>query len=429
VRRRLALLVAAAMALVLVAFLVPLAVLVRRVAAERAVAAATTRAQSLTPLVAAGDQAALRLSIDQLNAATSRPVTVYLADGTVLGPPATRTPAVELAARRGMSFSVADPAGREIVVSVQGLPGGTAVIRTFVPAAELRAGVTRAWVTLAVIGLVLLLLGVALADRLAVTLVRPIRALAAVSTRLAGGDLAARAAPGGTAEIRGVALALNHLAGRIRELLDQEREAVADLSHRMRTPLTALRLDAESLRDPEEAARIVAHVATLDRAVTGLIEDARHRPAAPGAAAPAGADASEIVAARAAFWRVLAEDQNRTMQLSVAPGPVWVALPPADLAACVDALLGNVFAHTEDGVAFEVHLEEMPNGARLIVGDAGAGLGDPERLRRGVSGAGSSGLGLDIARQAATVSGGSLTLGASPLGGAQVQLTLGAPEP
>jgi signal transduction histidine kinase len=423
VRRRLALLTTATMAIVLIGFLVPLAVLVRRVAAERAVAQATTEAQSLVALVATAQPADLRSSIDQVNALGAHPVTVYLPGGETIGAPAGRSAAVELAAR-GRSFSVAAPAGREIVVAVQ-KPAGTAVIRTFVPAADLTSGVTRAWLTLAALGLVLLGLGVAVADRLAVTLVRPIRELAGVSHRLAGGDLSARAAPAGPAEIRGVAQALNHLAGRIRELLDQERESVADLSHRMRTPLTALRLDAEGLHEPEEAARIVAHVAALDRAVTGVIENARR----PADAVPTVADAARVVAARAAFWAVLAEDQERPMTLSIADGPLLVAVSPAELADCVDALLGNVFAHTPDGAGFFVRLQRRAaGGAVLAVGDAGPGLGDPERLRRGVSGAGSTGLGLDIARRVADESGGALSFGRSSLGGAEVRVELGSSD-
>ena len=77
--------------------------------------------------------------------------------------------------------------------------------------------------------------------------------------------------------MRAVAAALNQLAARIRDLLRHERERVADLSHRMRTPMTALRLDAEGLRDQAEANRILAHVAALDGAVTTVIEDARPR--------------------------------------------------------------------------------------------------------------------------------------------------------
>jgi signal transduction histidine kinase len=432
VRRRLALLVAAAMTLVLVSLLVPLALLVQRAAAERAVTQAVVEVQSLSVLVATTDRTVLGLSIDRLNASAAHPVTVFLPDGTTVGAAVPRTPAVELAARGG-SFSVAEPAGREIVVAVQGLPDGTAVIRTFVPASELSRGVRRAWLILAVLSVVLLTLGVAVADRLGANLVRPMGELARVSHRLASGELDARASASGTREVRAVARALNHLADRIRDLLRQERERVADISHRMRTPLTALRLDAESLRDPDEAARIVAHVAALDRALTGVIEHAR-RPALPPR--PAGsvpvrwADATQVVAARAAFWAVLAEDQGRPMQVTVPDRPRPVGADPAELAACVDALLGNVFAHTPDGSAFAVRLTAQPSGgALLVVDDGGPGIEDVERVRRGVSGAGSTGLGLDIVRRTAAASGGTLSFTRSPLGGARVTVALGPPEP
>jgi signal transduction histidine kinase len=405
-RSRLAVLLCAAMALVLVAFLVPLALLLRAFAEDRAVAAATTQAQALGALVATADPQSLRLSVEQANVDGAHPVTVYLPDGTVVGAPVAATPAVALAGSRG-SFSVTHPGGREIVVAVQGLPGGPAVIRTFVPERDLRRGVTRAWLVLALLGAGLLALGLVIADRLAVLVVRPIRSLAAVSDGLAGGDLDRRApAHAGPPEVRAVAAALNQLAGRIRDLLRQERESVADLSHRMRTPMTALRLDAEGLRDPGDAARILEHVAALDRAVTGVIEDARRERAAPAC------DAAAVVAERVAFWQVLAEDQARAVQTALDPGPLPVAVSAQDLAATVDALLGNVFAHTGEGVAFAVTLRALPSGAELVVADDGPGF-DPAAGERGISGGGSTGLGLDIARRTAESTGGSLAVAGS----------------
>jgi signal transduction histidine kinase len=416
VRWRLALLVAAAMTLVLLAFLVPLALLLRGVAADRAVSAATTQAQSLAVLVATADPQSLRLAVEQVNVDAGRPVTVYLPDGTTVGPAAGRTPAVLLAART-TSFSVEHADGREVLVVVQGLAQGTAVIRVFVPRDELRRGVTRAWLVLALLGVGLLAVGVAVADRLAVMVVRPIRALATVSDALAGGDLDRRAPAGvGPPEVRAVAAALNQLAARIRDLLRHERERVADLSHRMRTPMTALRLDAEGLRDPDEAARILAHVAALDGAVTAVIEDARRERDLPSC------DASAVVAERIRFWAVLAEDQQRAVETDLPDGPLPVAVSAADLAACVDALLGNVFAHTEEGVAVAVSLDR---DRVLTVQDAGGGF-DPAAGARGVSGAGSTGLGLDIARRTAEAAGGTLSVDRSPLGGARVTVTLGA---
>ena len=78
---------------------------------------------------------------------------------------------------------------------------------------------------------------------------------------------------------------LNRLAARIGELLAHERETLADLSHRLRTPLTALRIDAESLSDDEEVmSRVIGDVDALTRTVNEIIAEAR-RPAGDGAAA------------------------------------------------------------------------------------------------------------------------------------------------
>jgi signal transduction histidine kinase len=429
VRRRLTLLVAATNCLLLVAFLVPLALLLRTVAHDRALVAAAADVQGLVALASTAGGEDLRLSTEQVAAGAGRPVTVFLPDGSILGTPAERTAGVELAAR-GESLTVARDDGREILMAVQGRPEGTIVIRTFVPAADLTRGVAEAWLALAALGVALLLLGLFVADRLARTLVRPIDELAEVSRRLAQADLSARARPAGPAELRGVAHALNHLAGRIQELLRDEREQVADLSHRLRTPLTALRLEAESLRDPSDAARITAQVDALERAVTGLIRQARWH---GGSDRTAGCDAAGIVRDRVAFWSVLAEETDREMNLDLADGPLPVRLPADELAAVIDALLANIFAHTPDGVGFSVSLEPLPDGgARLTVTDAGPGF--PAALTnptlppvRGVSSAGSTGLGLDIARRAARTSGGRLELADASGGGARVTLLLGPP--
>ena len=98
---------------------------------------------------------------------------------------------------------------------------------------------------------------------------------------------------------------------------------------------------------------------------------------------------------------MLAEDQQRPVETDLPAGPLPVAVSAADLAACVDALLGNVFAHTEEGVAVAVTLDRR---RVLTVQDAGAGF-DPAAGARGVSGAGSTGLGLDIARRTAEAAG------------------------
>ncbi|SDT56938.1 Signal transduction histidine kinase [Actinoplanes derwentensis] len=405
------------MVLVLLAFLVPLAVLVRQVAEDRALSRAADVIQSIVPLAGAGEAGGLRLIVS----AQAVPVTVFLPDGTVLGAPAERTPGVRLAGTRGEALTVAVGAGREVVVPVIGV-AGTTVIRALVPAEELTRGVTRAWALLAALGLVLVLLGLLVADRLASAITGPISQLSAVSHRLASADLDARAEPAGPPELREVAGALNHLAGRIQDLLATERERVADLSHRLRTPLTALRLEAEALHDPEESSRVAAAADEVARAVTAVIQQTRRAAVTPAAA---NCDATAVVTDRVAFWAVLAEDTGRAVHQQLPSTPLPVAVAADDLAAALDALLGNIFAHTPDGTPFSVTLAAVPSGgAELTVADFGPGF-PPEASRRGASGGGSTGLGLDIARRAAA----SFETLSPPSGGAVLRLHFAAGTP
>src|SRR6202035_1469254 len=339
-RLRIILLVIAISSMVLISFLVPLALVLRTFAADRAVSSATVQAQWMAPLVATLDTSSLRLAVAQVNGEDrNQPVTVFLPDGRVLGRPAARSAGVRLAAK-GRSFATQYGGGVEVLVAVQGLPRGTAVIRTFVPRPELRMGVVRSWILLSAVGLGLLVLSVVVADQLARSLVRPLGTLAQASDLLAAGNLSARAQVTGPPEVRRLSAGLNHLAARIGELLAHERETVADLSHRLRTPLTALRIDAESLHDSTEMAQVLSDVAGLERTVNEIIREAR-RPTEAGI--QVACEASEVIAQRAAFWLPLAEDQDRRMTLEVTTGPVLVGVSREDLAACTDILLENVF--------------------------------------------------------------------------------------
>jgi signal transduction histidine kinase len=426
VRLRVILLVVATSSLVLVSFLIPLALVLRTLAADRAVSTATAQAQSMAPLVTTLTADSLRLTIDQINAETGARVTVFLPSGAELGQPTPRSAAVELA-QKGRSFTAEAAGGEQVLVAVAGLPGGAAVISTFVPDSVLRHGVARAWLLLGCVGLLLLLLSVAVADQLARSLVRPIKALALAADRLAAGDLSARATVAGPPEVCRAGAGLNRLAVRIGELLAHERETVADLSHRLRTPLTALRIDAESLRDSAEMERLLGDVGAVERTVSGIIREAR-RPGAAGAGTPVSCDAAEVVAERAAFWWPLAEDQDRWMTIELAPGPVPVLVSRDDLAACADILLENVFAHTPEGASLAIRLSPRAGGgAWLVVTDDGPGFGDADPTPRGLSRGGSTGLGLDIARRVAEASGGTLVVGRSAAGGGAVTLGLGSP--
>lgn len=421
-RRQLVLVALATTSMVALAFVIPFAGLVRTVAEDRALAEADRTAQSLVPVLGVtGDPQLLVPAVELAAARAPGDLSVFFADGTVVGAPVEADEHVA-EAMTGRAVRAAVAGGRVLASPVVLSDGSVAVIRIALPSEALRRGVLAAWGVLGGLGVALVAGTVVVADRLGRSTVRSVAELERVATRLGEGDLDASGVPAAPPEVAEVGRALQTLAGRIMELLAAERELVADLSHRLRTPLAALRLDVEQLPDRPAAQRLAGHVDALSAEVDRLIDEARR----PAQALPARTDLAAVVRDRQGFWAVLAEHQARRGRFELADGPLPVALLRSDVEAVVDALIGNVVAHTAAGVAFAVRAERAPGGsARLVVEDEGPGLPSPALAARGASTGGSSGLGLDIVRRAAQRSGGDLALGPGAAGGLRVEVSFG----
>ena len=408
--------------MVALAFLVPLAGLTRQVAHDRAVADARQQAAAIVAVLAAGtDPGQLDRAVASTAAGGAGRLAVYLPGRPATGSPhaAANDVAAAAASRRP---AVVEYDGGLAYLQPSVLDGGrTAVIEVYLPDDDIYGGVWPAWLALAGLAVALVAGSTAVADRLGGRLVRATRELAVGARRLGGGDLAVRVEPSGPPELRDAARAFNAMADNMRQLIDAERELAADLSHRLRTPLTALRVDAEAIPPGPVADRMRQAFDLLDAELEAIIAGAR---LSVRTRAEHSTDLVEVLADRLAFWSVLAEDQERPWQVVGGDVPVMLPLPRSELILVVDAMLGNVFSHTPDGVAFRVTVS--PDG--LLVDDAGPGIADPATaVRRGVSGAGSTGLGLDIVRRAADESGGRLVIARSPLGGARVGILFDTP--
>ncbi|MET8677686.1 HAMP domain-containing sensor histidine kinase [Streptomyces sp. NPDC004647] len=431
-------------AMVVVAFAVPLGLVVKEMARDRAFSNAERQAATIGPALAiTTDRAQLLRAVASTQAGAEGRMAVHVpaADERPADTSDAVGGAVEVGEQRATEDDLATSTrlGR---ASISSVPGGfallqptavgsgeVAIVEVFVPDRDVTNGVNTAWLVLSVVGLALIIGSVAIADRLGTRMVRPAEELAGAAQDLGEGKLGTRVPEEGPAELRAAAVAFNSMADQVVQLLANERELAADLSHRLRTPLTVLRLNAASLGDGPAADQTRAAVAQLEGEVDQIIRTAREQKPQTQSplSAAAGCDASEVIRERMDFWSALAEDEGRKVRLAGVDRPVRIPVARPELAAALDAMLGNVFRHTPEGTAFAVDVHNGDDAVIVLVSDAGPGIADPDAaLRRGQGDGkvGSTGLGLDIVRRVAESTGGDVRIGHSVLGGTEVRVWL-----
>jgi signal transduction histidine kinase len=216
------------------------------------------------------------------------------------------------------------------------------------------------------------------------------------------------------------------MAARLGRLLDSQRAFVADASHQLRTPLTALRLRLENLEATmpptaaEDLRAAAAETGRLARLVDGLLTLARAE-AAPGRREVV--DLATVVADRQVAWTPLAAEQD--VALTVEPGsavPVWAAKGAVE--QVLDNLLANALRVAPVGSRVELAIRQAGGWVELHVIDQGPGMSAEQRDRafdrfwRGsVTDSEGTGLGLAIVRQLLEASGGTAELRSNPGGG------------
>jgi two-component system, OmpR family, sensor kinase len=285
------------------------------------------------------------------------------------------------------------------------------------------------------IGLIALVLGLGFAWVLAGTLARPLQRLAATARRVEAGDLEARAEPEGSTEHRDVAHAFNDMTGRLGQVLEAQREFVANASHQLRTPLTGLqlRLESASLKaGPELAAELEAaeqEVRRLARLLTALLTLAREGDRPPPSTAVSLGNAVEQAVER---WDDRARSSGHELS-AVCREDAVAGASPEDLAIILDNLIENALNYSPGGTV-TVECGRDAAEAYLAVLDEGPGLepGEEERIferfARGSGGRGAPGTGLGLALVATLARrwGGSATIANRPEGGACAEVRLPA---
>lgn len=346
----------------------------------------------------------VRSAVARTTAGREGRIAVHLASGGTIGP-----------GRAARAEVMSAAAGGPVPASWRVLPG-RAVIELSEPAAVVDTWLPLELAVLTLTGALATIAAVAAGRRRCAPLVRDLRALADTAR-----DGRSRVRASGPGELADLAAALNEAADRVDQARAGEREMIADVSHRLRTPLTALRLDVEALGGGVLATRIRGAVTALDREVDRIIESLQ-----PIESRLAVCDLGAVVRARMDFWARLAVDQGRWCDVNVPDRPMVVEVAADVLGAAVDTVLDNVFQHTPGGAPLAVEVSAHAGWITLVVDDGGPGVSAPaEAVLRRRSGGGSTGLGLAIARAAAEATGGSLHVERGRLSGARVRMRFG----
>ena len=303
------------------------------------------------------------------------------------------------------------------VLTVRSGAGQGAQVVVEAPAADVARRERRVWLLVAALGLAGTAAAAVLATAQARRLTRPLDRLTATSARLGTGDFSARTGPLPVPEFDRVGAALDAAAVQIAQLVGRQREFAGNVSHQLRSPLTALRLRLEELAGlPDEDARREAEAALaltdrLEATVTDLLVLAR----AGHAGAVVSLDLALMARLHGEGWAPLFAHAGRRLRVDVdaaaGRGGLWAQATPGGVAQALDVLLDNALQHGAGATRLAARQED--GRAVLEVSDEGAGIPDEMRDRvfeRNVSTVGSTGLGLSLARALVEADGGRLVL-------------------
>jgi signal transduction histidine kinase len=316
-----------------------------------------------------------------------------------------------------------------VPVSANGKVFGTVAV-TY-PTSSTNRRIARDWFGLGIAAAVVLAAAALLGLLLSRSVSRPLRRVERAAQRIGDGELDARAPESeGPDDVRRLARTLNETAAKLETLVRSQEDFVADASHQLRTPLTALRLRLENLeRDVappgrETLAAAMTETDRLSRLVSELLALARPQDQVDAAEA---IDVTALAAARAEAWDALAAE--RDLRIETEGRPARARAGAGRVEQVLDNLLSNAVDASPPGSTIRLSSGRRNGWIELHVVDEGPGLSADARARAfdrfWHSGAGAgSGLGLAIARKLVEVDEGEIALQAGSAGGVDAVVRL-----
>jgi len=233
-------------------------------------------------------------------------------------------------------------------------------------------------------------------------------------------------------EIAPLARETNALLDANRAIVERSRTHVGNLAHAIKTPLSVIVNEAGANRGDPFAAKVLEQAGIMRDQVAHHLE--RARIAARVTVIGTVTDVGPVVEALARTMEKIHRDRDILIDCEIQPGAKFRG-ERQDFEEMIGNLVDNACKWANQKVFIEVLQELTPGGAldpslRIIVDDDGPGLSPEQRTqvaRRGQrldETKPGSGLGLSIVTDLAALYGGSLTLGAAPIGGLRAELAL-----
>jgi signal transduction histidine kinase len=313
--------------------------------------------------------------------------------------------------------------------------GGTVhgALRVTLGTSDVNARIERFWLALAGIATVVLVAVALIGWGIARSVTRPLRRLNAAASRFAQGDLTVGEEPNdGPLELRDLSDTMTTMARRLDDLLQAQRSFVADASHQLRTPLTALRLRLENLQSRlagDGAVELDAAIDETNRLAT-LVSDLLQLARTDEHPASGVADLAQLTADRVDTWTAVAEAKGVLLRHDELDRPAPVHVIPGAVEQILDNLIDNAVNASPVGATVTARITPTIDSYELTITDQGLGLTDEQKAQatrrfwRADTTRPGTGLGLAIVDALASASGGSVALADAPGGGLTVTVSL-----
>ena len=320
--------------------------------------------------------------------------------------------------QRAAAGSVADgQIGGELIVAlpVTSQEKVVGVVRAAQPVQVIWNRVLLAWLALAALAGAAFGVAVLVAGRQARHLSAPLEALAETSERIAAGDLTVRAEPSSIPEIGRVAQTHNAMVDELGDMLQRERHFTAHASHQLRTPLTGLQLGLETAREqaaqnPEFDLRPALQEAgdraeELHLTIDDLLQVARLPSDQWSAAEPIPLE--DVLAEAEQRWHGPFAKKGRRLTMRRRQGMATAEVPGRVVGQILDILLDNATRHGVGAVT--ITARDIADAAAIDVADEGSLSGPTTELfARDAASDSGHGIGLGLARSLAEACGGRL---------------------